>query len=60
MTTLDLDIYVERVPHSGALILSTWISVSDAAEYRHVMTYYGYSRAQAIAAFTDLVTVGAQ
>ena len=55
-TTTDLDIYVERVPHSGALILST---ITDAG-YRRAVTFYDYTPAQAIDAFTDLVTGGAQ
>lgn len=45
---------VERVPHSGA-----WIVSQVTGGYLVTRTYYGYTRGQAVAAFRDLIEGGA-
>jgi hypothetical protein len=52
---MDLDIYTERVPHSGAWIISAWLDGS----YLETRTYYGYTESDAVAAFRhDVLGVG--
>ena len=52
--SLDVDITVEKVPHSGALKLSTFVP-SPNGDHLLTETYYGYEEIEAVQDFAAYV-----
>lgn len=51
---LDVDITVEKIPHSGALKLSAFVP-SPNGDYLLTETYYGYEEIEAVQDFAAYV-----